>query len=73
MARALTLWIAIADGEHARFVQPDSDNAPRTLSAFVPRQPICGRTILAQTDQAVPLKAPPRPTTRSAKSLIHTG
>ena len=34
MARALALWIAIADGEHARFVQPDSNNAPRTLRAF---------------------------------------
>jgi protein required for attachment to host cells len=34
MARPLTLWIAIADGEHARFVQPDSNNAPRTLRAF---------------------------------------
>jgi hypothetical protein len=34
MARPLTLWIAIADGEHARFVQPDGDNALRTLCAF---------------------------------------
>jgi protein required for attachment to host cells len=34
MARPLTLWIAIADGEHARFVQPDSSNALRTVDAI---------------------------------------
>jgi protein required for attachment to host cells len=34
MARPLTLWIAIADGEHARFVQPDGDHTIRTLSAL---------------------------------------
>ena len=34
MASPLTLWIAIADGEHARFVKPDGDNALRTLNAL---------------------------------------
>ena len=34
MAKPLTLRIAIADGEHARFVQPDSNNVLRTLHAF---------------------------------------
>jgi protein required for attachment to host cells len=33
MARPLTLWIAIVDGEHARFVQPDSSNALHTVNA----------------------------------------
>ena len=33
MARPLTLWIAIADGEHARIVQPDGE-ALRTLRAL---------------------------------------
>ena len=33
MARAPALWIAIADGEHARFVQPDANNVLRTVSA----------------------------------------
>lgn len=32
--RPWTLWIAIADGEHARIVQPDADNEPRTLNAL---------------------------------------
>jgi protein required for attachment to host cells len=31
MATPLTLLIAIVDGEHARFVQPDADNVLRTL------------------------------------------
>jgi protein required for attachment to host cells len=34
MARPITLRIAIADGEHARFVQPDGDNALRTVGAL---------------------------------------
>jgi protein required for attachment to host cells len=34
MARPLTLRIAIADGEHARFVQPDAANALRTVSSL---------------------------------------
>jgi protein required for attachment to host cells len=34
MARPLTLWIVVADGEHARFVQPDADNVLRTVSAL---------------------------------------
>jgi protein required for attachment to host cells len=34
MAKPLTLRIAIADGEHARFVQPDFNNVLRTLYAF---------------------------------------
>ena len=35
MARPLTLWIAvIADGEHARFVQPDANNTLRTVGAL---------------------------------------
>ena len=34
MAKPLTLWIAIADGAHARFVQPDSNHTIRTLSAL---------------------------------------
>jgi protein required for attachment to host cells len=34
MARPLTLRIAIADGEHARFVQPDANNVLRTIHAF---------------------------------------
>ena len=34
MTRPLTLRIAIADGEHARFVQPDQDNVLRTVGAF---------------------------------------
>ncbi len=34
MARPLTLWIVIADGEHARFVQPDADNVLRTLNSL---------------------------------------
>ena len=33
MARAPALWIAIADGEHARFVQPDANNVLRSMSA----------------------------------------
>ena len=32
--RPWTLWITIADGEHARIVQPDADNELRTLSAL---------------------------------------
>ena len=32
--RPRTVWIAIADGEHARIVQPDADNELRTLSAL---------------------------------------
>ena len=32
--RPWTLWIAIADGEHARIVQPDGDNELRTLKAL---------------------------------------
>lgn len=34
MARALTLWIAIADGEHARFVQPNGNNTLHTTLAL---------------------------------------
>jgi protein required for attachment to host cells len=34
MARALTLRIAIVDGEHARFVQPDADNVLRTVGSL---------------------------------------
>ena len=34
MARPLTLRIAIADGEHARFVQPDSNNVLRTVNSM---------------------------------------
>ena len=34
MARPLTLRIVIADGEHVRFVQPDADNALRTIGSF---------------------------------------
>ena len=34
MARPLTLRIAIVDGEHARFVQPDADNMLRTVGSF---------------------------------------
>jgi protein required for attachment to host cells len=34
MARPLTLRIAIADGEHARFVQPDADNVLRTIGSL---------------------------------------
>ena len=34
MARPLTLWIAIADGEHARIVQPDDNNVLRTVQAL---------------------------------------
>ena len=34
MARPLTLWIAVADGEHARFVQPDANNTLRTVGAL---------------------------------------
>jgi protein required for attachment to host cells len=34
MARPLTLRIAIADGEHARFVQPDADNVLRTVNSI---------------------------------------
>lgn len=34
MARPLTLRIIIADGEHARFVQPDADNTLRTVSSL---------------------------------------
>ena len=34
MARPLTLRIVIADGEHARFVQPDTNNTLRTISAL---------------------------------------
>jgi protein required for attachment to host cells len=33
MARPLTLWIAIADGEHARFVKPDDNNVLHTVQA----------------------------------------
>lgn len=33
MARPLTLRIAIADGEHARFVHPDGDNVLRTVGS----------------------------------------
>jgi protein required for attachment to host cells len=34
MPRPLTLRIAIADGEHARFVQPDADNVLRTIGSL---------------------------------------
>jgi protein required for attachment to host cells len=34
MARPLTLWIAIVDGEHARFVQPDGDNVLHTMCSL---------------------------------------
>jgi protein required for attachment to host cells len=34
MASPLTLWIAIADGEHARFVQPDANNVLRTINSI---------------------------------------
>lgn len=34
MARPLMLRIAIADGEHARFVEPDSDNVLRTIGSI---------------------------------------
>ena len=34
MARPLTLWIVVADGEHARFVQPDVSNTLRTVGAL---------------------------------------
>lgn len=34
MARPLILRIAIADGEHARFVQPDENNALRTVGSL---------------------------------------
>jgi protein required for attachment to host cells len=34
MARPLTLWIAIADGEHARFVKPDDNNVLHTVQAL---------------------------------------
>jgi protein required for attachment to host cells len=33
MARSLILWIAIVDGEHARFVQPDNSNVLHTVHA----------------------------------------
>ncbi|HET6195485.1 MAG TPA: host attachment protein [Acetobacteraceae bacterium] len=34
MARPLTLRIAVADGEHARFVEPDTDNTLRTVGSL---------------------------------------
>lgn len=34
MSRPLTLWMAIADGEHARFVQPDGNNSLHTMQAL---------------------------------------
>jgi protein required for attachment to host cells len=34
MARPFTLRIVIADGEHARFVQPDADNVLRTVGSL---------------------------------------
>ena len=34
MARPLTLRIVIADGEHARFVQPDANNTLRTIGSL---------------------------------------
>ena len=34
MARPLTLRIVVVDGEHARFVQPDEDNALRTVGSI---------------------------------------
>ena len=34
MTRPLTLRIAIADGEHARFVQPDANYVLRTVSSI---------------------------------------
>ena len=34
MPRPLTLWIAIADGEHARFVQPDGSDTLHTVTAM---------------------------------------
>ena len=34
MAKPLTLRIIIADGEHARFVQPDADNTLRTVGSL---------------------------------------
>jgi protein required for attachment to host cells len=33
MTRSSILWIAIVDGEHARFVQPDDNNALRSVQA----------------------------------------
>jgi protein required for attachment to host cells len=34
MRPPLTLWIVIADGEHARILQPDADNELRTLRSL---------------------------------------
>jgi protein required for attachment to host cells len=34
MTRPLTLCIAISDGDHARFVQPDANNVLRTVQAM---------------------------------------
>ena len=34
MARPLTLRIVVADGEHARFVEPDADNTLRTVGSL---------------------------------------
>jgi protein required for attachment to host cells len=34
MRRPLTMWIAVADGEHARVVQPNANNTLRTVQAL---------------------------------------
>jgi protein required for attachment to host cells len=34
MTRSSILWIAVVDGEHARFVQPDANNALRSVQAM---------------------------------------
>lgn len=34
MARSMALWIAVMDGEHARFVQPDRSHELRTVLAL---------------------------------------
>jgi protein required for attachment to host cells len=34
MARPLTLRIVVADGEHARFLEPDADNVLRTVGSL---------------------------------------
>ena len=57
MARPLTLRIAIADGEHARFVQPDADNVLRTSAHSTPHPPTCARATSAPIGQAARSRA----------------
>ena len=59
MASPLTLWICQPTAKHARFVQPDANNALRTVGASIWRRRICARDIgrpPAARSRAVPAR-----------------